>query len=57
MKLAAPHQALGDFGRLQRRALGRRMGGEIARDRNEDVPALVGVLPDGELPDSASNIW
>src|SRR5271166_2998796 len=28
------------------------MGGEISGDRNEDVPALVGVAPDGELPDS-----
>ena len=51
MQLAAPHQAAGDVGRLQRRALGRRMGGEIAGDRDEDVPALVGVAPDGELPD------
>ena len=52
MQIAAPHQAAGDVSRLQRRALGRRMGGEISGDRNEDVPALVGVLPDGELPDS-----
>jgi hypothetical protein len=35
MKLAAPHQAPRDVGRLQRRAFGRRMGGEIAGDRNE----------------------
>ena len=52
MQLSAPHQAPGDVGRLQRRALGRRMGGEISGIRNEDVPALVGVAPDGELPDS-----
>ena len=52
MQLAAPHQAPGDVGGLQRRAFGRRMGGEIAGDRNEDVPALIGVAPDGELPDS-----
>lgn len=52
MKLAAPHQAPGDVGRLQRRAFGRRMGGEIAGDRNEDVPALIGVAPHGELLDS-----
>ena len=57
MKLAASHQAAGDVCRLQRRAFGRRMGGEIAGDRNEDVPALVGVAPNGELPDSASSIW
>ena len=52
MELAAPHQTPGDVSRLQRRAFGRRMGGEIAGDRNENVPALVGVAPDGELPDS-----
>ena len=51
MQLAAPHQAAGDVGRLQRRALGRRMGGEIAGDRNENVPALVGVAPEAKLPD------
>ena len=28
------------------------MGRKIAGDRNEDVPALVGVAPRGELPDS-----
>src|SRR5271165_2306778 len=28
------------------------MGGEISGDRNEDMPALVGVAPDGELPHS-----
>src|SRR5271166_1364802 len=28
------------------------MGGKISGDRNEDLPALVGVAPDGELPDS-----
>src|SRR5271165_5459698 len=28
------------------------MGGEISGDCNEDLPALVGVAPDGELPDS-----
>src|SRR4029077_10743752 len=28
------------------------MGREIAGNRNEDVPALVGVAPRGELPDS-----
>ena len=37
--------------RLQRRAFGRRMGGEISGDRDEDVPALIGVAPKGELPD------
>ena len=57
MQLAAPHQTPGDVGGLQRRAFGRRMGGEIAGDRNEDVPSLIGVAPAGELPDSASSIW
>jgi len=52
MQLAASHQAAGNVGCLQLRALGRRMGGEIAGDRNKDVPALVGVAPDRELPDS-----
>ena len=28
------------------------MGGEITGAGNEDVPAVVGVAPDGELPDS-----
>ena len=51
MQLAAPHQAPGDVSGLQRSAFGWRMRGEIAGDRNEDVPALVGVAPDGELPD------
>src|SRR6202051_5386300 len=28
------------------------MGGEIAGDRNEDVPALASITPRGKLPDS-----
>jgi hypothetical protein len=51
MQLSAPHQAPGDIGRLQRRALGWRMRGEIAGDCDEYAPALVGVAPDSELPD------
>jgi len=51
MQLAAPHQAPGDVGPLQRRSLSRRMGRKIAGNRNEDVPALVGVAPSRELPD------
>ena len=50
MKLAAAHQPPRDVGGLQRRALGRRMGGEIAGDGDQDVPALVGVAPLAELP-------
>ena len=51
MQLRAPHQAPGDVSRLQRRALRWRMRGEIAGDRNENMPALVGVAPEAELPD------
>ena len=52
MQISAPHQAAGDVSRLQRRALGWRMGGEISGDRNEDVPAFISIAPDCELPDS-----
>jgi hypothetical protein len=52
MQLAAAHQASGDVSRLQRRAFGRRMRRQIAGDRNQDVPALVGVAPNGELSDA-----
>ena len=52
MQLAAPHQAPGDVGRLQRRAFGQRMDCKIAGNRNEDVPALSTVAPRGELTDS-----
>jgi hypothetical protein len=53
MQFAAPHQALGDVGCLQRRAFGRRVGREITGNRDEDVPALVSIAPCGELPDSS----
>jgi hypothetical protein len=33
MQLAAPHQAPGDVGRLQRRAFGRRMSCKVAANR------------------------
>ena len=49
MQLSAPHQAEGDVGRLQRRALGRRMRGEIAGDRDEDAPAFIRVAPEDEI--------
>jgi hypothetical protein len=52
MQLAAPHQAPGDVGRLQRSAFGRRMGHKVAGDRNHDVPALVSTAPLSELSDS-----
>jgi hypothetical protein len=52
MQLAAPYQAPGDVGRLQRRAFGRGMGRKITRHRNEALPASVSVVPLAELPDS-----
>ena len=52
MQLAAPHQAPGDVGRLQRRTFGRGMGRKITRHRNEDLPASVCVAPDSELPNA-----
>jgi len=52
MEFAAPHQAPGDVGRLERCPFGWRVGCKIASDRNEDVAALVGVAPNSELPDS-----
>lgn len=51
MQLAALHQSSGYVRGLQRRAFGRRMGRQIAGDRNQDVPALVGIAPNGELSD------
>src|SRR6516164_936261 len=52
VQFSAPHQASGDVGRLKRRALGRRMGGEISGDRDENVPALVSVPPYRKLSNS-----
>src|SRR5215469_13080406 len=49
MKLFAVHQPTGDVGRLQQRALGRKMGGQIPRDRNKDVSTLVAVPPFAKL--------
>ena len=40
VKLPAAHEALGNIGGLQHRTLGRRMGGKIAGDGDQDVPAL-----------------
>jgi hypothetical protein len=42
---AAAHEALGDVGGLEGASLGRRMGGEVARDCDQDVAALVGCAP------------
>ena len=49
MQLTAEHEPPGDLGGLQRRALGRRMGSEIAGDRDEDVSALLAPAPRPEL--------
>src|SRR5271165_4757803 len=45
MKLSAAHQPLRDVGRLQQRALGRKVGRQISCDGDKDMPALVGVAP------------
>ena len=50
MQFAAPHQALSNVGRLQRRAFGGRMRCKIAGSGYQDVPTLVCVAPYGELP-------
>ena len=52
MQLAAAHQAAGDVSCLERGPFGRRMGRKIAGDGNQDMPALVGVTPKGDLSDS-----
>jgi len=52
MELAAPHQAPGNVGGLECRALGWGMGRKIAGDRDENVLALAGIFPRSELPDS-----
>ena len=49
MKLTTAHEPSGDVGRLQFGAFRRRMGSEIAGDRDEDMPALVGITPLAEL--------
>ena len=45
MKFAAAHQPTGYIGRLQQRALGRKMGRQIPRYGNKDMPALVAIAP------------
>ena len=50
MELATAQQPLRNVGGLKRRPLGRRMGRKVARDRDQDVPALIGVAPLAELP-------
>jgi hypothetical protein len=47
IKLPAAHEPPRNIGGLQRRTLGRRMGGKIAGDRDQNVPALgrVSLIP------------
>ena len=49
--LAASHQAAGDVGGSAAPRV-RSVGRKIAGNRDENVPALVGVAPLGELPDA-----
>ena len=50
MKFSAARQPTGYIGRLQQRALGWKVGRQIARDGNEDMPALVAIAPLVKLP-------
>ena len=50
MKLSAAHQPSCYVGRLQQRALGRKVGSQIPRDGNKDMTALVAVAPLVKLP-------
>ena len=50
MKLSTTHQARGYVGRLQQRALSWKVGRQISRDSNEDMPALVAIAPLVKLP-------
>ena len=50
MKFSAARQPTGNIGRLQQRALGWKVGCQIPRDGNKDVPALVAIAPLVKLP-------
>ena len=50
MKLAAAHQPAGNVSRLQKRAFGRRVGRQIPRNPDEDMPTLRRVAPLEKLP-------
>ena len=45
MKLSAARQPTGNICRLQLRALGWKVGRQIPRDGNKDMPALVATAP------------
>src|SRR5215469_15989149 len=49
MKVTAEHQPAGNIGGLQKSAFGWRVGCQIARDCDEDVPALRRVAPLAKL--------
>src|SRR6266478_597211 len=50
MKLATAHQPTGYVGRLEQRALSRKMGSQIPCYGDKDMPALVAVTPLAKLP-------
>ena len=50
MKLSATRQPTGYISRLQQPALGWKVGCQIPRDGNKDVPALVAIAPLVKLP-------
>ena len=50
MKLSAARQPTGNICRLQQRALGWKVGCQIPRDGNKDVPTLVAIAPLAKLP-------
>ena len=50
MKISAARQPTGYISRLQPRALDWKVGCQISRDGNKDVPALVAIAPLVKLP-------
>ena len=50
MKLATAHQPTGYVGRLEQRALSRKMGSQIPCYGDKYMPALVAVTPLAKLP-------
>ena len=50
VKFSAAHQPICNVGRLQQRAPGWRVGRQIPRGGNEDMPALVAIAPLVKLP-------
>ena len=50
MKFATAHQPTGYVGRLEQRALSRKVGSQIPCYGDKDMPALVAVTPLAKLP-------